>query len=60
MSDVAFRALVLSALWIIMRSVRPSYPDACDWRAKAIGYMDEHGQQTDEASFHPRGLDVDG
>jgi hypothetical protein len=55
--DVPFRALVLSALWIIIRAAprdRLNWHAADDWRGNAIAYMDEHGQQTDDAKKYRR------
>ena len=56
MTDIAFRSLVLSGIWTIIRAVRPNRTFGYEWRANAVTYMDEHGQQTDEARKYRRDI----
>lgn len=57
---IAFEALVLQGLWAVMllaAGLAAGYRNfhrAMDWRADAIGYLDEHGNQSDGAKVHRR------
>lgn len=54
--DVAFRALVLSGIWLILRAVALGrMPHGAPvWRGNAISHMDTIGKQGDEAHEHRR------
>jgi hypothetical protein len=45
---LGFEALVLRALYIVLKATMKG-PLLTDWRADAIGYLDEHGNQSDGA-----------
>lgn len=53
---LAFEALVLQALWLLMLRAFGSNPrvQVIHWRAHAIGYLDEVGVQSEPAKEHRR------
>jgi hypothetical protein len=51
--QTAFEALVLQALWIIIRSI-PHAINANVWRSNAIAHLDVVGNQSDGAREHRR------
>lgn len=51
---VAFRALVLSGIWLILRASHRDHPHHRVWRADAISHMDAIGLQHDEAKAYRR------
>lgn len=51
---LSFEALVLQALWILILRLAPGGSRPVGWRADAIAYLDEHGNQSDGAREHRR------
>jgi len=52
---MAFEALVLSGLWLLIRAVgKGDMRRANEWRANALSHMDQYGNQSPEAKEYRR------
>lgn len=53
---LAFEALVLGGLWMILRAVlgRTDTHHPTNWRSNALSYMDANGVQGDDAKAYRR------